>query len=561
VRTICPIQNQPGTVFRLPIAVPSPRRRPPADATQADGGVLFLLPVTGGIDGGIASERGGGLEAVGRVDRAVLVGAFLVGVVLRIWVLRSPLRVLDSDEAVVGLMARRVAYHGETRAFFWGQGYGGTLEPTLTAFAFRVVGPTVLAVKLVPLLLSTTATALLAVLGARLVGWRRALYAAAAFWIWNGNYIWWSTKSRCFYWAALNLGLVIFLMALRVGDEPRDRRAWFVLGAAVGLGWWTSPQLLLFLVPAALWSLWTLRRRVLSPASVWAVPPAILGALPWLVANYHSRLGSLRYGQEVQGSYPERLRLFFTKGAPVMFGLHATEIWLVDWVFPILYIALVLLVVWALRRHHGHLRIVWLFIAAYPLVFAVFPTSWAIGEGRYLLYLLGPVALALAALPTRRWLLPVALPLILLVTLIDLHRIELRSNPIAVDKLVPIEDGDLRAMLEREHIRYAWADYWIAYRVTFETRERILVSPDLGAKVRDRRIADRVQASGQAARIIVGGSTVDVTVAAVYPPFANCVRRWDVGPYVVYAHDEANRDMRLSDGRTCAEAAAQFLQV
>src|SRR3546814_17245096 len=51
----------------------------------------------------------------------------------------------DSDEAIVGLMARSFL-EGEWRAFYWGQHYGGTLETALVALA----GASTTALKLVP---------------------------------------------------------------------------------------------------------------------------------------------------------------------------------------------------------------------------------------------------------------------------------------------------------------------------------------------------------------------------------------------------------------------------
>lgn len=506
------------------------------------------------------AHRAGG-DRLRRVDVAVLAVAAAVGVGLRAWVLRSPLGVLDSDEAIVGLMARRLAFRGEWRAFYWGQPYGGTIEPILTAAVVKAVGSGVLAVKAVPLVLCGVATGLLALVGRRVVGLRRGLYVAAAFWLANGNLVWWSTKSRGFYWATLVLGLVVVLQALRLDEDGRRWGSWAVLGLAAGLGWWTSPQILFFLVPVAVWLVSRLRPAGCRAGVVAAAPAFVLGALPWIVANVGSRLGSLRYGQEVQGTYATRLALFFTKGLPVLFGLHATEVWLVPILFPALYALLLGLVVAALVRGRRHRPVVWYVVVAYPFVFALFPTSWAIGEGRYLLHLLGPLLLLLASMVRTRNLLVAALPLVLAVTLLDLGRIEHRSQPLAVDKLVPVDTGPLRDVLEREGVRYGWADYWIAYRVTFETGERIVVTPDLGAKVRDRRLSDRVQASGQAVRIVIVGSTVDVTVASRYAPVARCVSRWPAGPYLVYARDPAAAGEAAADGTPCPVAAAQFLQV
>ena len=78
----------------------------------------------------------------------ILVGAAIVtGIAIRIWVLASPLGTLESDEAIVGLMARR-ALHGEFNVLYWLSYYGGTQEALLTAVVFAVVGSSVLALKL-----------------------------------------------------------------------------------------------------------------------------------------------------------------------------------------------------------------------------------------------------------------------------------------------------------------------------------------------------------------------------------------------------------------------------
>jgi len=61
------------------------------------------------------------------------------GLALRLVVLHSAMGVLDSDEAVVGLMATGFQ-HGHFRAMYWGQSYGGTIEQALAAVVFSIAG-------------------------------------------------------------------------------------------------------------------------------------------------------------------------------------------------------------------------------------------------------------------------------------------------------------------------------------------------------------------------------------------------------------------------------------
>ena len=64
---------------------------------------------------------------------------------------------------------------------------------------------------------------------------------------------------------------------------------------------------------------------------------------------------------------------------------------------------------------------------------------------------------------------------------------------------VPLK-ADLIRALESRGIRYAYADYWTAYYVTFMTRERIIVASDAIVKVRtDNRLVDAHR--GEAIRI------------------------------------------------------------
>ncbi|HEX2295550.1 MAG TPA: hypothetical protein VHN37_09605, partial [Actinomycetota bacterium] len=69
------------------------------------------------------------------VAAALVPCAVIVGIVFRAWMLRSPIGLLDSDEAVVGLMARHVL-DGDFPVFFWGQPYGGPHEAVLAAAVF-----------------------------------------------------------------------------------------------------------------------------------------------------------------------------------------------------------------------------------------------------------------------------------------------------------------------------------------------------------------------------------------------------------------------------------------
>src|SRR5205085_3756775 len=65
--------------------------------------------------------------------RATVIGAVAAGIALRVWLLRGPTGALDSDEAIVGLMARHIVHQHQFTTFYWGQHYGGSLTAVVMA--------------------------------------------------------------------------------------------------------------------------------------------------------------------------------------------------------------------------------------------------------------------------------------------------------------------------------------------------------------------------------------------------------------------------------------------
>lgn len=137
--------------------------------------------------------------------------------------LSSPLYLLDNDEAVLGIMARRMVEGREFPFFFAGQNYGlAILEtaPVAAAFALFGDGPevmtaTILALYLVGLLLF--AHVLQEITGSR--GWGRALVLVMAM---LPGWIVWSTKARGLYVSGFLLtGLLLALMNPRKAPPAR----------------------------------------------------------------------------------------------------------------------------------------------------------------------------------------------------------------------------------------------------------------------------------------------------------------------------------------------------
>jgi hypothetical protein len=478
---------------------------------------------------------------------AVVVAACLAGAALRAWVLASPLGVLDADEAVWGLMARH-ALDGELSTFYWGQNYGGTQEVLLTALVFAVVGSSTIALKLVPAALLAVACVLVWRIGRRTIGEPAARVAAALLWVAPSYLVWKSVRAHGFYGAALVLTLAVVLLALRLRERPSRLDA-AALGLCAGLAWWATPQSALVVVPALAWLLASRRRRL---GDLWgALPAALVGALPWLVWNARHDWFSFTF-VEGGGTFAGRFRGFFTATLPMILGLRVPfeMAWAVGSVLAGLALLAALAAFgWSLARRRGRAGVLYTIAAAFPLLYAASSFTWLVEEPRYLVLLAPVLALLLARVGSAPWgaaaLLAAvsALSVAGLARMDDGPRYELRTGGVAV----PDDLGPLLATLRRDGVRTAFAGYWLAWRITFESREEIIatsagqttyvrrggaVLATAEDSTRSKALSRRVRESARPAHVFVAGAPEERRSRGLLQRAG--YRRSTVGGFVVF---------------------------
>jgi Dolichyl-phosphate-mannose-protein mannosyltransferase len=431
----------------------------------------------------VAAQARAGLKSAGSITtprawwyRVTVVAGIAAGVGLRIWLVILPTGTLDSDEAVVGLMARHIVHQHQFTTFYWGQNYGGSITAVVMAAGFAVFGSSTTTLKAVPVGMSAVSAVLVWRLGRRTIGEPGATIAALAFWVWPTNYVWLSTKERGFYWACMILGLAFLLAVLRLVERPERWRDWIALGLLGGLGWWTSPQILYFAVPGLVWLAFRLRREVWRLAV--AFPFAVIGSLPWLVWNARHHWAALvPTSHQFDDGYVGNIKVLFRHGLPVALGLNAAEHWIVPVVFPAIYIGIVVLGTLAVAVRRSKPWLLVLAVVAFPLLWGAFPVSGVIGEGRYVLFILPAVVLLLMYAARS----PVVQVILLVaafgVSVDGVHRIRCCTEPFAPDVAMPRHTGPLIHALEAHHVTHFDGDYWIVYRVAFETDERIVGAP------------------------------------------------------------------------------------
>jgi hypothetical protein len=432
------------------------------------------------------------------VPVALVALAGLAGLGIRIWIMTGRLGVVDSDEAITGLMARHLL-DGEFRAFIWRLAYQGTIATYPVALSFRLFGSSQSTLELPYLLMSAGATIIVWRIGVRIMRPLAAVFAALAFWLWPALYVWISVKPLMFYVPTMLLGLATLLCALRAIERPRRPLDWCLLGLFAGAGWWTSPNIMYFAVPTIVWLI-AYHRRSIVPGVLFSIPFAFLGALPWIWNDLTYGFDSfvLREGT-AQGTYLDHLGYFFTHALPTALGLRApfTGEWIAGAAHLLLYGAALALLAWSLVLGFRAKSIAAVGLVTCPFLFALVPVGSNlendfIGNGRYFYFFTPFVALAVgqvfgAVAPSRahrrtggllRWM-PACVLAVALAASTAWGFVRLYDQRAGIGGAPPL-DAVVRR-LERDGHHEVYASFWVALRLTFESDERIIgVATDLG---------------------------------------------------------------------------------
>jgi hypothetical protein len=462
-----------------------------------------------------------------RVAVPLVVVAVVTGAVERWWVASHTLGTLTSDGSVVGLMALQLLHHGRLPAYFWGQSYGGSIEAVGTALVFLVAGQGTSQLLAASAFSSALAALALWRAGRRVVGDPAALLGALAFWVWPASVMLRSLKPGGAYMLGLALALCAVGALARIHDGEKDHRLLLVTGLWCGLAFWASAMSVQLLLPAVVWcapALWRLGRRISA-----VVVGGLVGAWPAIafgVVHGWSNVFLPGGDGSALARFGPRFVQFFQNELPLALDLRVEDS--LSWLNPVLGVALTVivlggfgaLVVVVARGEARRCRLPVLTLLLLPFLYAFNVGANTAGQGRYVLYGMTMAALLVGVglenggrLLARRWRRPkaeilwaAALGFLALVGAVTLGR-----EPGAVivglkapDVPMPANDSGVQALVVRHHIRDAFADYWVAYRLTFETDERTMVTPDFYD--RNRALNRQVSASRDPAWLFVSSS-------------------------------------------------------
>ena len=204
--------------------------------------------------------------------------AVVAAVTLKAWLTMSGIVPLNSDEAIVALMARHIL-QGERPVFFYGQAYMGSLDAWLIAGVFAIFGIQTWVIRLMQGLLYLLTLVSTAWLGRLAFGtWRAGIVALWFLAIPTINLTLYTTASLGGYGEALLIGNLILITGvsilerLRGGNKP-GAILWLAMGGLMGLGFWAFGLTLVYTIPMLLYLgvwLWRLAHKSASGIQVTA---------------------------------------------------------------------------------------------------------------------------------------------------------------------------------------------------------------------------------------------------------------------------------------------------
>ncbi len=177
----------------------------------------------------------------------------LLGAMLRLDFLIANHFVIDADEAIVGLMGKHILEGKSLPIFYYGQHYMGSFEALTAALFFKLFGLSSMVLKCVPLLFSLLLIVVVYLLGRELGGRSLAAVSGLLIAVPASPLMVWSAMARGGFIEIVVIGALALLCLVRwLKQGAHSLTLVWLIGLLLGLGWWVNNQILYTMVPTAL---------------------------------------------------------------------------------------------------------------------------------------------------------------------------------------------------------------------------------------------------------------------------------------------------------------------
>ena len=412
--------------------------------------------------------------------------------------------IIDSDEAIVGLMAKHVLEGSTIPTFYYGQHYMGSFEAIVTALFFALFGVSNWALKLTPFLFSITLIPIVYLLAKRCANANVALIAALLTAIPPAPLVVWSSKARGGFIEVIVIGALALLATITwLQREKPCLRLTATVALLLGLGWWINNQIIFFIAPIGLVFFQHLIRQpteirlsgFLRHGGI-GVLGFFLGGLPFWIYNLtHNFVTFEMFSGAESTDLAEHFEGLFSSALPIILGgkrfwqedefLPAGDVIsltlygsLLVWVMFLRAIPLLKASVFCGFSRREPWEIFTFFVLATVTIFTVSSFGYLVQAPRYLL----PVyvgLMPLCAYGALRLGRVIGTFVILLILSLNLASSYLGEKAIPGEPFVAggerasRDHSELITWLDENNYTLVKTNYWIGYRLAFETKERV----------------------------------------------------------------------------------------
>ncbi|MFN8392427.1 MAG: hypothetical protein U0136_19195 [Bdellovibrionota bacterium] len=439
----------------------------------------------------------------------ILVSLMVVGLIARLDFLLPNNFVIDADEAIVGLMAKHILEGHPIPVFYYGQNYMGSFEPILVSILFKFFGVSNVALKAVPLIFSLLLIPLAYSIGRHLGGKQTARFAAVLMTIPPAALTIWSAKARGGFIELVFIGALATLVCIRwLKQRDCSLTGTITMGLLLGFGWWVNNQIIFFMIPLAFAILSKIlylpktggfeKIRAICAHALSGLFAFFVGGMPFWIYNLeHDFVSFQMFTRSPKSDIADHVAGLFSTSIPIIFG--AKHFWESNDIFPGssivaygLYGAFLIVLLAAFGRDFLNLfrlklnneQPVMLLLVFLGVTAAVFVTSsfgHLVQAPRYLLpayvALVPLAALALHIVSTRSKAIGTTLFCGLLAFNVASSYVGGRAvpgEPIVYNwDRVARDHTELINWLHDKGYHWIRTNYWIGYRLAFETQEDI----------------------------------------------------------------------------------------
>lgn len=432
-----------------------------------------------------------------RSDWVYIAIVCLLGLAIRLDFLFTTNFIIDSDEAIVGLMAKHFLDGKGMPFFYYGQHYMGSLEPLCVAGAFSLFGISNIVLKAVPLVFSILLIPLIYCLGTSVGTRLSARVAALLCAVPPVALVEWSSKARGGFIELLVIGSLALLFTLRWFRGPSVIRT-AIVGILLGLGWWVNNQIIFFMLPIGLFMFFGLLRpgaTGIIKHGIVGIAAWFLGSLPFWLDNYRTNFASFRiFHHASKGDLLDHFTGLFTQGIPAVLG--AMRFWHSEDVFHgstvvayVLYGMLFLVIIEICRSEQplGEMpkilgvELLLGCVVTTLLVFSLSSYGFLVQAPRYLLPLYVPLFVLsgygidyLARFSHAMGGSFLSIILVFNMTSTYLGGRAIPGQPHVFNgERVSSDHTELISWLRENDVHWVRTNYWIGYRLAFETKEDV----------------------------------------------------------------------------------------